>query len=94
MEDLEIFTLESFFFGLTSFWRAGQVIGSSIDFVLAVINFEMVSRELLSPANQFKAQAHGVYEMVKSIVIGEDKDFVLAAFQVMTRGLQSFNNSQ
>lgn len=40
----------------------------------------MVPGEFLSPVDLFGAQALGVYETAKVIVIGEDEDFVLVAF--------------
>ena len=80
MEDLGVLSSECLFFGLTSLWEAGEGIGNSICFALAVIDSEVVPGELLGPANLPGAQALGIHETAKVIMIGENEDFVLAAF--------------
>lgn len=69
-----------------------QDISSSIYFVLAIINSEVVLGEFLGLVNLSRAQSLSVHKTIKVIVINEDKDFI--AFQVMTPSLKGYNNSQ
>lgn len=45
-----------------------------------VINLKVVLRELLGSADLLKAQAIGIHETAKVVMIGKDKDFIFAAF--------------
>lgn len=40
-----------------------------------------------------KAQALNIYNPIEVIMIGKDKDFMLAILKVVTPSLESFNNS-
>lgn len=54
----------------------------------------MVPRELLGPPDLSGAQALCIHELAKVVVVGEHKDFVFAAFQVVAPSLEGFNDSQ
>lgn len=71
-----------------------QGISSRVYFFLIVINFEVVLRDYLGLADLSKAQTFCIYKMLKIIVIDDDKNSVLAAFEVMTASFESFNNIQ
>ena len=59
----------------------------------AVVDSKMVLGELLGLANLSKAQALGIHEATKVVVICEDEHFVLASFQIVTPYFENFNNS-
>ena len=54
----------------------------------------MVLGELLSPTDLFRAQAFYIHEVIKVVVIYEDKYFVLAIFQIIMSCLRGFDNSK
>ena len=53
----------------------------------------MVLRELLSPIDLSGAQAFCIHEVTKIVLICEDEQFVLTAFQIVTPYLEGFDNS-
>ena len=55
---------------------------------------EMVSRELLGPADLSGAQALCIHETTEVIVVRKDENLMLAAFQVVTPRLEGFDDSQ
>lgn len=50
------------------------------------------SREFLGPTNLPGAQALGIHEATKIIMISEDEDLVLTTFQVVAPILEGLNN--
>ncbi len=59
-----------------------------------MIDLEVISRELLGPADLTKAQAFCIHESTEVIMVSKGKDFIFAAFQVVALSLKSFNDSQ
>ncbi len=91
MENLGVLSSESIFLGLASLGEAGQGISSSISLSLAVVDSEVVPRELLGPTDLSRTQVHA---LAKVVVISDDKNLVLATFQVVAPILEGVNNSQ
>ena len=53
----------------------------------------MVLREFLGSTNLLGAQTLCIYKTTEIVIICEDKNLMLAAFQIMTSCLEGFNNS-
>ncbi len=94
MENLQILISESLFLGLASLREARQGISRSINLSLIIINSEVVSREILGPAELTRAQAFRIHKSTEVIMVSKDKDLIFAAFQVLAPSRKSFNNSQ
>ncbi len=94
MKNLGVFLSESLFLGLASLKEARQSITRSVSFFLMVINSEVISRELLGPANLARAQTLRISESTEIVVVSDDKDLIFAAFQVVAPSLKGFNNNQ
>ncbi len=94
MENLGVFISESFFLGLASLGEARQDISRSISFSLTIIDSEVVSRELLGPADLTRAQAFRIHESTEVIMVSKDKGLICASLQVVTPSLKGFNDSQ
>ena len=92
MKNLGILISESFFLGLASLGEMRQGISRSISFFLTIIDSEVVSRELLGPADLTRAQAFCIHESTEVIMVSKDEDLVFAAFQVVAPSLESLNN--
>ena len=45
-----------------------------------IISPKIIARKFLGPPNLIKTQAFYVHKIAKVVVIGKDKDFVLASF--------------
>ena len=80
MKNLSIFILERFFLGLAPLWEARQGISRSISFSLIIIDFEVLSRELLGPTDLTKAQAFCIYDSAKVIMVNNNEDRIFLAF--------------
>ncbi len=94
MKNLSILISERFFLDLASLEEARQSLSRSISFCLMIIDLEVVSRELLGPADLTRAQAFHIHESTEVIMISKDEDLVFAAFQVVAPSFKGFNNSQ
>ena len=62
LKDFHILSLKNFLLALAPLRVAGQSISSSISFALAIIDAEMVARQLLGPADLAGAQAFYIHE--------------------------------
>ena len=80
MKNLAILSLELLFFILTFLGKPRQSICSRIHFTLAIVNLEVVSRELLGSADLPGAQALCIHKTTEVIVVCKDKNLMLAAF--------------
>ena len=80
MQDFNVFYLEGFFFFSTLLRVSKQGIGSSVSLVLMIIDLEVVIREFLSPADLSEAQIFYVHELLKVVMVGKHKNFILRAF--------------
>ena len=54
---------------------------------------EIILRELLGPTDLLEAQTLYIYKTIEVIIICENENLMLTAFQVMALCLKSFNNS-
>ncbi len=94
MKNLSILSSKVFFLALTSLREAGKSVSSSVCLVLAIIDPEVVSRELLSSPNLSRAQALRIHESPEVVVVRKNEDLVFAAFWVVGPSLEGFNDSQ
>ena len=94
MKDSAILSSELLLFILASLWKPRQSICSRICLTLAIVDSEVVLRELLGLADLSGAQALCIYETTEVIVVRKNKNLMLAAFQVVTPGLESLDDSQ
>ncbi len=92
MKNLSILISERFFFGLVSLQKARQSISCSISFSLTIIDPEVLSRELLGPADLTRAQAFCIHESTKIVMVSKDEELVFAALQVVAPSFESLNN--
>ncbi len=93
MENQEILIFESLFLSLACLKEVRQDTSHSIRFFLTIINWEMILRELLGPADLAKDKAFYIHKSTEIIIISEDKNLVFIVFQVVTPSLKSLNNS-
>ena len=84
MKDFAILSLKLIFFILTSLQELWQSICSRIYFALAIINLEMILKELLGSTGLSKAQTLYIHEATKVLMIYKDGHFVFATFEIMT----------
>ena len=80
MQDFDVFGSESLFFLSTPLKVTKQGIGNSDCFVLLIIDPELVTRELLGPANLFGAQILCVHEPAEVVVVDKYKHLMLRPF--------------
>ena len=94
MKDSAILSSELLLFILASLWKPRQSICSRICLTLAIVNLEMVSRELLGPADLFGAQALCIHKTTEVIMVRKDDNLMLAAFQIVTPRFEGFDDGQ
>ena len=94
MKNSAILSLELLLLILPSLWKPQQSICSRICLTLAIVDSEMVSRELLGPADLSGAQALRIYETTEVIMVCKDENLMLATFQIVTPRLEGFDDSQ
>ena len=92
MQDLDILDVEDLFLFCTSLTVSRQGIGSFVSLALTLVNLEVVTRELLGPADLSGAQTLCVHKLAEVVVIGEYKHLMLGVFYVVPPGLESFND--
>ena len=94
MKDLAILSSELLLLILASLRKPRQSICSRICLTLAIVNSEMVLRELLGPADLSGAQALCIHETTEVIVVCKDENLMFATFQIVTPRLEDLDNSQ
>ena len=94
MKNSAILSSELLLFILASLGKPRQSICSRICLALAIVDLEMISRELLGPADLFGAQTLCIHETTEVVVIRKDKNLMLAIFQLVPPGLKSLDDSQ
>ena len=92
MKDSAILSSELLLLILASLWKPRQSICSRICLTLAIVDSEMVSRELLGPADLSRAQVFHIHETTEVIVVHKDENLILTAFQVVAPSLECFND--
>ena len=71
VQNLDVLCLEVVFLLSTPLRVSRQGIGSSVSLALTIINSEVVTRELLGPADLSGAQTLCVHESAEVVVVGE-----------------------
>ena len=94
MKDSAILSSELLFLILASLWKPRQSICSRIRLTLAIVDSEIVSRELLGPADLSGAQALRIHETMEIIMVCKNEKLMLAAFQIVTPRLEGFDDGQ
>ena len=92
MKNLAILSFELLFLILAFLEKPQQSIYSRICLTLAIVNLEMVLRELLGPADLSLAQALCIHGTTKVIVVHKDENLMLSAFQIVAPSLEYFND--
>ena len=80
MKDSVILSSKLLLFIPASLKKPRQGICSHICLILAIIDLEIVLRELLGPADLFGAQVLLIHETMEVIVVRKDENLMLAAF--------------
>ena len=94
MKDSAILSSELILLILASLGKPRQSICSRIRLTLAIVDSEMVSRELLGPADLSGAQTLCIHKTTEVIMVRKNKNLILAAFQIVMPRLEGFDNSQ
>ena len=94
MKNSAILSSELLLLILASLWKPRQSICNRICLTLAIVDSEMVSRELLGPADLSGAQALRIHETTEVIVVRKDENLMLATFQIVTPCLEGFDDGQ
>ena len=92
MKDSAILSSELILLILASLGKPRQSICSCICLALAIIDSKVITRELLGPTDLSGAQALRIHESTKVILVREDEDLMLAAFQVIAPSLECLND--
>lgn len=80
MKNLVVLIFESFFFDLASLREAKQSISHNISFSPTIINSKIVLQELLSLADLIKTQVFYIHELIKIIIVIQDKKLIFVVF--------------
>ena len=79
MQDLDVFCSEGLFLLSTPLRVSRQGIGSSVSLALTIVDSEVVTRELLGPADLSGAQTLRVHEPAEVVVVGKHENFMSRA---------------
>ena len=52
----------------------------------------MILGKLLGPPDLIRAQTLCIHELLEIVIVGQDKDFILIALQVVPSSLKDFND--
>ena len=80
MHNLDVLRSEGVFLLSTPLRVLRQGIGSSVSLALTIVDSEVVTRELLGPADLSGAQTLCVHEPAEVVVVGEYEHLMLGAF--------------
>ena len=80
MQDLDVLGAKGFFFFCTLLRVLKQGIGSSISLALTTVDLEVVTKEFLGLTDLSGAQTLYVHKLVKVVVVGKHKHFILRPF--------------
>ena len=80
VQDFNILGLEDFFFLCTLLRVLRQGINSSVCLTPTIVDLKVITRELLSLADLFKAQTLSNYKLVEVVVVIEYKNLMLRLF--------------
>ena len=79
MEDFDILRAEDFFLLCTLLRVSRQGISSPVSLALTIVDLEVVTRELLGPADLSGAQTLRVHESAEVVMVGEHENFMSRA---------------
>ena len=79
MQNLDVLRLEGLFLLSTPLRVSRQGIGSSVSLALTIVDSEVVTRELLGPADLSRAQTLRVHEPAEVVVVGKHENFMSRA---------------
>ena len=80
MQNLDVLRSEGVFLLSTPLRVSRQGIGSSVSLALTIVDSEVVTRELLGPADLSGAQTLRVHELAEVVVVGKYEHLMLGAF--------------
>ena len=80
MQDFDVLSAEGFFLFYILLRISRQGISSSVSLALTIIDSEVVARELLGPADMFRAQALRLHKLSEVVVVGEYEQLMLRPF--------------
>ena len=80
VQDFDVFNAKCFFLFCILLRVSRRGISSSVGLVLAIIDLEVVARELLGPADLFGAQALHLHESSEVVVVAKYKHLILRPF--------------
>ena len=80
IKDSSILSLKVGFFFIILWRKTRSSVCSSVCFALTIIYLKMIVEKLLSPADLAKTWAFCIHELLKVIVVSENKNFVFAIF--------------
>ena len=80
VQNLDVLHSEGFFLLSTLLRISKQGIGSSVSLTLTIVDLEVVTRELLGPADLFGAQTLRVHEPAEVVIVGKYEQLMLGAF--------------
>ena len=80
MQDFDVFGAEGFFLFCTPLRVSRQGIRSSVSLALTIVDLEVVTRELLGPADLSGAQTLCVHKPAEVVLVGKYKNFMSRAF--------------
>ena len=72
---------------------AEQSINSFISLALAIIDIEIVAKQLLGLANMASAKILYIYELMWVFMIEQNQDLIFAVFKVVVATFKYFDNS-
>lgn len=59
---------------------------------MTVVNLKILPKKFLGPPDPTKAQIFCIHKPIKIVVVDQDKNFVLAAFEIVFSDLKNLNN--
>ena len=79
VQNLDVLCSEGLFLLNTLLRVSRQGIGSSVSFALTIVDLEVVTRELLGPADLSGAQTLCLHEPTEVVVVDKHENFMLRA---------------
>ena len=79
MQDFDVLCSEGLFLFDTSLRVSSQGISSSVSLALKIVDSEVVTKELLGPADLSGAQTLRVHEPAEVVVVGKHENFMSRA---------------
>ena len=81
--------MEGLFFFCISLRVLRLGVSSSISLALIIIDWKIVTRKFLGPADLIEAQTLCIHELEEVVIVGKHKNFIL---KIVSLGFESFND--